>query len=622
MKNCIKLFFFLIKYLAFWIAFFFFIRILFLLYNFKFSADLSFFEILQTFRYGFSMDLATTTYLCFFPAAVMLFSSFVRAKILYLIIYAYSMIIIIGTSFLGLLDVGLYAEWGMRLSPQILPALENPRGMLACVTTAQLVMLIFVEIVIVFGFLLLYRFLFQSYKKQEKQKWWTVFFLFIYGALLIIPMRGGLQLASLNISTVSFSSKLYANHAAINPYWSFFNRLIYNETEIKKISFMEQDLCDTILFNSLKEIEEDVPIFIKPQNNQPVNVILIILESFSNKVIEPLGGASGITPNFNKLAQEGILFKNFYAVGNRSDKGLGALLAAYPAMVGPYSILNFQEKMENLDFVSQYFSKRVYETYFYYAGETEFYNTKTLALSSKYDHIYSVKDFPASARKQKWGVPDEIFYKKIAEDVNTFISPFFLVTYNISLHSPYDIPGISEKSYRAAAAYSDQCLYDFVSQLKKCDFWNNTLLIITSDHGTLRFTETTLSHPLTYHIPMLWLGGVIDTSFVNETIGMQTDLTETLVQQLGWKSNANLFSKNLFGKKSYSFYFNTEGFGFISPELSYYNDMEMNEKTFFYINNEQKKDSLMRFSESFVQYLHYDFKVHSSLIQREKNVLK
>jgi phosphoglycerol transferase MdoB-like AlkP superfamily enzyme len=608
MKNFIKLLLFFVKYLAFWIVFFFFIRAFFLLYNSNLSTHLSFLEFFQTFRYGFPMDLASATYLSFFPVFVMLFSPFGRANILHTIISVYSIIILVVTSILGLLDIGLYAEWGMRLSPQILPALENPRGMLACVTNPQLVLLILVEIGMVTGFIFLYRFLFKSNKNQEKQKWWSIFIIIAYGAFLIIPMRGGLQLASLNLSSVSFSPKIFANHTASNPYWSFFNRLVYKETKIIELSFREQELCNTIIHNSIKDIQENIPIFIKSKNNQPINVILIILESLCNKVIEPLGGVPDITPNFNKLVKEGILFKNFYALGNRSDKGLGALLAAYPAMVGPYSILYFQEKMEDLDFLSQYFSKKNYKTYFYYAGETEFYNTKTLILSSKYDHITSVKDFPASERKQKWGVPDEFFYKRVLNEINSFKTPFFLVTYNISLHTPFDVPGISERNYKTVASYCDQSLYGFVTQLKKSIFWDNTLLIITSDHGTLGFNYTSLQNPLTYQIPMLWLGGVIDTSFVNETIGMQTDLTETLVQQLGWKPNINSFSKNLFGKKSYAFYFNTEGFGFISPELSYYNDIEENKIDFFYMEDERKKDSLMRFSESFVQYLHHDFK--------------
>lgn len=608
MKNCLKLLFFLIKYLIFWIAVFCFFRTFFLLYNYKFSANLSFLEILQTFQHGFSMDLAAATYLSFLPVIVFLFSPIVRSKILYSIIFVYSMGFLIGVSVLGLFDIGLYEEWGTRLSTQIVTALENPRGMLACVTSMQLVLLILVESAIVTGFVFLYRFLLKSNKKQDKQKWWVFIVLLFYGAFLIIPMRGGIQLTPINLSRVYFSSKLYANHVATNAYWSFFHRLIYNETNVKELTFMEPDLCNSIIHNSWNEERDAIPVFIKAQNHKPINVILIILESFSNKVIEPLGGASDITPNFNKLAQEGILFKNFYATGNRSDKGIGSLLAAYPALVGPYSILYFPEKMNNLDYLSQYFSKNIYKTYFYYAGETDFYNTKSLVMRSKYDHLISVYDFPAAAKQQNWGVPDSIFYNKIIDDFDTFSTPFFLVTYNISSHPPYDIPGISERNYENAISYSDKWLGEFIAQLKKSTIWDNTLLIITSDHGTLGFTGTSISDPLTYKIPLLWIGGVIDTSFVNENIGMQTDLTATLVQQLGWKPNLNPFSKNLFGNLSYAFYYNTSGYGFVSPDLTCFNDRDTKQIYYLNVANEQKKDSLLRFSEAFVQYLYTDFK--------------
>ena len=608
MKNFGKLLYFLIKYLAYWIAVFCFFRLLFLLYNYKFSTNLIFFEILQTFQHGFAMDLATATYLSFFPVVVCLFSPIVRSNILYSIIFGYSMIILIGLSILGLFDIGLYAEWGGRLSTQILPALSNPQGMLACVTPVQLILLVLVEIAIVTGFIFLYRFIFKSHKKQNNQKWWAVFILLMYGALLIIPMRGGIGNASMNLSHVYFSSKLYANHTATNPYWSFFNRLIYNENNVSELTFMEPQECDSIIHNFMQNNHEEIPVFIKASNGKPINVILIVLESFSNKVIEPLGGLPDITPNINKLAQEGILFKNFYSTGNRSDKGIGALLAAYPAMVGPYSILYFPEKMQNLDFLSQYFTKNNYKTHFYYAGEVDFYNTKTLLRQSQYDHITSVQDFPSSAKQQNWGVPDALFYKQIMEDLQTFTTPFFLVTYNISSHSPYDIPGIAEKDYEHAIAYSDKWLGDFVAQLKNCSFWENTLLVITSDHGVSKFQGTSGSDPITFQIPMLWVGGVIDTAFVNETIGMQPDLTPTLVQQLGWNPNPNPFSKNLFGNQAHAFFFNTDGYGFISPDFAYYHNVETNQRSDIYLTNEQRKDSLLRFSEAFVQYLYRDFR--------------
>jgi phosphoglycerol transferase MdoB-like AlkP superfamily enzyme len=43
------------------------------------------------------------------------------------------------------------------------------------------------------------------------------------------------------------------------------------------------------------------------------NIILVILESFTAKVIKPLGGEPGVTPAFNELAKEGVLFSNIYS---------------------------------------------------------------------------------------------------------------------------------------------------------------------------------------------------------------------------------------------------------------------------------------------------------------------
>ena len=45
------------------------------------------------------------------------------------------------------------------------------------------------------------------------------------------------------------------------------------------------------------------------------NIIFVLLESWTCDVIEPLGGEPGITPFFNKLCSEGLLFRNMFANG-------------------------------------------------------------------------------------------------------------------------------------------------------------------------------------------------------------------------------------------------------------------------------------------------------------------
>ena len=66
-------------------------------------------------------------------------------------------------------------------------------------------------------------------------------------------------------------------------------------------------------------------------NNKHPDIMIIVLESFSGYLIGSLGGDSLVTPNFNRYAKEGILFSDFYASGNRTDKAMPAILNGYPA---------------------------------------------------------------------------------------------------------------------------------------------------------------------------------------------------------------------------------------------------------------------------------------------------
>jgi len=88
---------------------------------------------------------------------------------------------------------------------------------------------------------------------------------------------------------------------------------------------------------------------------------------------------------------------------------------------------------------------------------------------------------------------------------------------------------------------------------------------------------------------------------------MQTDLSSTLIQQMGWNSTPSYFSKNIFGTRQYAFYLRDEGWGFISPETGFFMNLESEKQQFFYGEQCEKRDSLTTFSKSFTQFLHDDF---------------
>ena len=72
--------------------------------------------------------------------------------------------------------------------------------------------------------------------------------------------------------------------------------------------------------------------------NHP-NVVVLMLESWDAIHIDTLRRAAGlpplgVTPNFDALARQGLLFTRFYANGERSMDGLAALVAGIPTLPG------------------------------------------------------------------------------------------------------------------------------------------------------------------------------------------------------------------------------------------------------------------------------------------------
>jgi phosphoglycerol transferase MdoB-like AlkP superfamily enzyme len=607
---------FFVKYYLFWFGYFILFKILFLLSNFGHSVALGWKDFFGVFIHGSKMDLSAAGYFTLFPGLLLAFTPFFKSELIMQIIKVYSLILLMVVTLFGLVDIALYPEWGNRLSTTILPFLANPGGIIASVNGLQIVLFVVAETVIVFLSFWFYKKLFS--KKQfdgKKTKWYVLPVILFLTTALLIPIRGGFKTSPLNFSSVYFSSNLYANHSAYNFFWSFNYTVLHNKVKSNPVHYFGEEKCITNL-KGIEQLNQDEPtVYIKNKSGKATNVILVILESFSDKVIESLGGLHGITPRINQFCKEGILFSKFYATGNRSDKGLSSLIVSYPALIKASSILYFPDKMKKLDYFPQHFKKQGYHLSFYYGGDVNFYNTRMLLINSGVDEIVSQSDFPMQiSKQQKWGVPDQYLYRRMFDDLQKMKQPFLSMVYNISSHEPFDIPQYKKikgnsfaDKYCNSISYSDSCLGYFIDNLRSSSFWENTLVIITSDHTSLEPGPTTFDDPASYRIPLLFIGGVIDTTFVADNIAMQTDLSSTLIQQMGWKPTPSYFSKNIFGSRQYAFFFRDEGWGFISPETGFFMNLESEKQEFYFGEKSPKSDSLTMFSKSYTQFLHDDF---------------
>ena len=609
LKHSLQLF----KYLIYWILLFWLAKLLFIAFNFDQTTQLSLSELFGIFGYGLKMDLSTACYLLLIPGLLISMRSFISQRFLNNFMLVYTILFLILQSALIVLDMGLYPHWGTKVNVTVFNYINDPVAMRASVSLTDLFLALLISGGLIFGFLKIYRKFFpEGIFPEDKPKWYAVLLQLFLVATLIIPIRGGLDTSPLNLSSVAFSPKLYANQAATNFLWNFAKSVEKRDRLSNPCNYMSPEESLRIFSEfGKKDTLQNRPQLIKLNPAKQPNVILIILESFSNKVIAPLGGLHGIAPNLDSLCTQSTIFTNFYSTGNRSDRGISAIMGGYPSLLST-SIMVYPEKARSLTLLPEYFERQNYNTSFYYGGDINFYNLKTFVLQSKCDKLTTKADFPSALGKMsKWGVPDAYVFERATEDLKTEQEPFMKTIYTISSHPPYDVPyskikGNSvEEKYLNSVAYTDSSLGRFIDEFRKSPLWSNTLLIITADHGTLPPGPTDITDPASYRIPLIWTGGVIDSIRRIETITMQADFGTSLIHQLGWKTDSSQFSKDFFVAHPRAFYALDSGWGYVVPEGFYYFDQGIRD---FVPNSKNENLSTdLNFPKAFMQVLHDDF---------------
>jgi phosphoglycerol transferase MdoB-like AlkP superfamily enzyme len=477
-------------------------------------------------------------------------------------------------SLLIVIDLQVFNTWGYRIDATPLYYLKSPKEAWASVSSSPIFQLIlsFILLLIVASYIV-YRVITKNINSWVyTPNRYMVPLVLVITAALIIPIRGGFQLAPMNQSTVYFSNNNFANIAAVNATWNFFGSLVNgNYEKVNPFTYLPKEE----LTNNIKELYSrsgNTDFVIKKEIQKP-NVLLIVWESFTQKVIAKTINGVEVTPNFNRLKKEGIYFSNCFASGDRTDKGLPAILSGYPAQ--PInSIIIEPNKSAKLPVLSKNFEENGYSTSFYYGGEAEFANIKSYLYGANFQRIITKNDFESKDWNSKWGAHDHVVFNKLLNELSSKPQPFFSTMLTLSSHEPFEIPRESKISgddetskFFDSMNYADESLGEFIESAKKQPWWQNTIVIIVADHGH-RLPETNQKTD-DFRIPMLWLGGALNKTGVE--IGnytSQIDIASTLLHQLGINSYAYNWSKNIFDQKTkqWAFYCFNNGFGFTQPQ--------------------------------------------------------
>lgn len=559
---------FIILYWFGWIIFFQLARFIFILGNFSVVKQAGINNFFGSAFWGLRMDMSMAAYIALPVCLLVLLSVFfppLRKPVVY---KWYSFIVLLPILLLSTADIGLFKEWGFRIDSSFLKYLSNPSEAWASISHLP-VFTIIASLILVYIL-----FIYVSNKRIERisrplllntKPWLDALSILIVMALSVIPLRGGLQLAPLNQSSVYFSANNFSNLAAINASWNFMHSLSHSEPDNNPYVFLDPAKALSIV----DSLQQPGTGWLAERTTKP-NIILIVWESFTQKVVDLKKNGIEVTPGFNILKKEGIYFSNVYASGDRTDKGIVAVLSGYPSQPTT-SIVKTPAKASGLPMIGREYKNAGYNTAFYYGGELEFANMKAYLTGGGYDRFISVFDFAEKDKNSKWGAHDGVVMQKLISDINKTPSPFFYTWLTLSSHEPFETPDAPvikgddmEDLYLNSLHYSDKVVTSFISQCRQQSWWNNTIIAIVADHG----------HPLpqadsktkNFRIPLLLIGGLIRQPEVVDKIASQTDLAATLLVQSGLSPKNYPWSVNLFdsavAERGY-FSFNN-GFGFVN----------------------------------------------------------
>lgn len=520
--------------------------------------------------HGLPLDFSLAGYLTIVPALLMAVSLFVRHGVLRSLMNVWLALGSALVTLTFLVNLGLYEYWGFPLdSTPLFYFLSSPRDAFASVSAwyvvAAFVAWLALSVVVCWGA----RSVLSSgwLCRVGRRRWLALSMMLVLTALLIIPIRGGLTVSTMNTGKVYFSADQRLNHAAVNPLFSVVESLSHQEDFDSQYRFFDAAKADQLFARLTPKGKGPAT---KLLNTNRPDIYLVILESFSSKLMATLGGEKDVAVNLDRLGQEGILFTRFYANSFRTDRGLVSILSGFPAQP-TMSLMKYPRKTAHLPSIANQLKTAGYDVKYYYGGDADFTNMRSYLVGQGINSIVSDVDFPVTERLSKWGVPDHLVFNRLLADLQSESArgPLLRIVQTSSSHEPFDVPYERLADERLNAfAYTDDCVGRFVDSLRATPRWARSLVVLVPDHLGCYPRNISNLVPERYEIPLIMVGGAVAQARKIDVVGSQHDLAATLLAQLGIDHGQFAFSKDMLDASIPHFAFFTvpDAFGYVTSD--------------------------------------------------------
>jgi len=528
---------------------------------FYFYDDLSSSNLLLYFKalfIGIRLDLIVSSYLSL-PILFTIFIPYIKwnSNMYKKMLSLYFMIFFLLLTFFSFVNIEWFKEFGNHLNTMLMMYGTTPEAWGLIFEQYNILLYFFLTICITIFISIIFIYLkntIRIIKSSNKVKFLTFILSFL---ITIVFIRGGFQNRPLDWGYAHFSKSNLANSLAQNPLFFFGRSYIEMKEEEKyKNKFLKiANISETdSIYNALRlknEINNKF-IDIDKLNDNPPNIVLIILESFVSENCNFLNPNlnENVTPFLTSLSNNSISFTNCFANGVRSAFGIGSILSSWPVIPGKPIISQVESGFSNsvVSKAMNVFSDLGYNRTFVYGGDSNFDNMKGFCIANGFNSIVDDKDrFFNSKLGTPFGIFDHLMIDKLIKIANSKDKkdPFMITLFTTTNHSPFRIPEeyeeyfkdikTGEKIYLKAKktmAYNDLIIKDFFDKIKNEEWYKNTVFVITADHG-LNIHRDVPNHPRNGHIPFIIFSELIDTSLQINKIVSQIDIMPTIIDLIG-----------------------------------------------------------------------------------------
>lgn len=304
------------------------------------------------------------------------------------------------------------------------------------------------------------------------------------------------------------------------------------------------------------------------------NVVVILMESFSGVYTGALGNNLGITPSFDRIAQQGLLFSRFFSNGTHTHQGMFATFACFPNLPGYEYLMQEPEGTHKFSGLPLLLHREGYQNIYVYNGSFSWDNQEGFFRNQDVTRFIGRDDFVNPVFiNPTWGVSDQDMFDRSAVELNKMSGgdkPFFAMLQTLSNHTPYAMPsplpvqpvtnqGLLNE-HLTAMRYADWALGQFFEKIEKEPWYKDTIFVLVGDHGFGTNNQVTDIDLLRFRVPMLIIGPHVREIYgaTTDRVTTQNDIAPTVMGLLG-----DSFTHQCWGRDVLSV--NDSGFALIKP---------------------------------------------------------